>query len=199
MSTTTPTVGERPRDDTIRMERRFWSPAIPIAKAWSDIAKAWWQKQTRQMRTGLVVAGLFVLAGTFSLCASLSRPAGLPLAAVAPRAANNAAPLVQEASAPDAGKVWIVKNTWQGTGTRDTEKFTVTGHWRVDWIFSPTSSTSAFQIFVYASDGVTLMQIAASSKGAGGSDTTFWAGPGTYFLRVNSSGGDWKIGVQDLH
>ena len=25
------------------------------------------------------------------------------------------------------------------------------------------------------------------------------AGPGTYFLRINSSGGDWKIGVQDLH
>jgi hypothetical protein len=90
-----------------------------------------------------------------------------------------------------------VTKTWQGSGGRETEMFTVTGHWRVDWIFSPTSSTGAFQVFIYASDGRTLMQMAANSKG--GSDTSFWAGPGTYFLRISSSGGDWKVGVQDLH
>jgi hypothetical protein len=193
MSTTNPTLGERPRDDTIRMPR-WLAPAIPLAKAW-------WQKQAPGTRTGLVVAAVFVLAGTLSLCASLSsRPAaGLPIAATAaPRAANNAPPLVQEASAPDAGKVWTVNKTWQGTGATQTELFTVTGHWRVDWIFSPTSSTSVFQVFIYAQDGVTVMQVAASSKG-GGSDTSFWAGPGTYSLRINSSGGDWKVGVQDLH
>jgi len=192
MSTTNPALGERPRDDTIRMQR-WLAPAIPFAKNW-------WRKQARQTRTGLVVAAVFVLAGTLSLCASLSsKPAGLPIVpAGVPRAANNAPPLVQEASAPDAGKVWTVKKTWQGTGASQTEMFTVTGHWRVDWVFSPTSSTSVFQVFIYSSDGATLMQLAASSKG-GGSDTSFWAGPGTYSLRINSSGGDWKVGVQDLH
>jgi hypothetical protein len=199
MSTTNPVLGERPRDDTIRMQRWPWTPAVPIAKAWWLVAKAWWNKQRFQTRTGVVVAAFFVLAGTFSLCASLGRPAAVSVVAVGASAANNnAPPLVQEKSAPDAGKVWIVKNTWQGTGAGETEKFTVTGHWRVDWIFSPSSPTAAFQVFIYASDGVTLMQIAASTKG-GGSDTSFWAGPGTYFLRVNSSGGDWKVDVQDLH
>jgi hypothetical protein len=191
MSTTNPVVGERPKDDTIRMQRWLQTPAIPLALAW-------WRKQTRQTRTGLIVAAVFAFAGTFSLCASLNRPAGLPIAASAARAgANNAPPLVQEPAPPDAGKAWVAKSSWQGTGGQQTEMFTVTGHWRVDWIFSPTSSAGTFQVFIYASDGVTLMQMAASSKG--GSDTTFWAGPGTYFLRINSTGGDWKVGVQDLH
>jgi len=192
MSTTNPVLGERPRDDTIRMQRWLQSPAIPIAKAW-------WQKQARQTRTGLVVAAVLVLAGTMSLCASLGRPTAVPATVEGARAAaaNNAAPLVQEKSAPDAGKVWTAKQTWQGTGAKDTEMFTVTGHWRVDWIFSPTSSTGAFQVFIYAFDGRTLMQMAANSKG--GADTSFWAGPGTFFLRISSSGGDWKVGVQDLH
>jgi hypothetical protein len=171
------------------MQRWLQTPAIPFAKAW-------WEKQARQTRTGLVVAALFVLAGTLSLCASLGRPA--PLAAVIDVAtgASNAAPLVQEASAPDAGKLWSATKNWQGSGLKETEMFTVTGHWRVDWVFSPSSSTNLFQVFIYASDGRTLMQMAANSHG--GSDTSFWAGPGTFFLRINSSGGDWKVGVQDL-
>jgi hypothetical protein len=191
MSTTNPVLGDHARDDTIRMQRWLQTPPIPLAMAW-------WTKQARQTRTGLVVAAFFVLAGSLSLCASLGRPADLPIAAGVSRgAANNAPPLVQEGSAPDAGKVWVVTKTWQGTGLRETEMFTVTGHWRVDWLFSPSSSTSVFQVFIYASDGRTLMQMAANSHG--GSDTSFWAGPGTFFLRISASGGDWKVGVQDLH
>ncbi|MDQ2913710.1 MAG: T9SS type A sorting domain-containing protein [Chloroflexota bacterium] len=192
MTTTTNPVHDEPsrRDDTIHMQRWLRTPAVPIAMAW-------WQRQAHQTRTGLVVAALFALAGTLSLCASLGRPAGQPAAADA-TGAKNAPPLVQEASAPDAGKVWAVTKTWQGTGGRETELFTVTGHWRVDWVFSPTSSTGVFQVFIYAADGRTLMNIAANSQ-KGGSDTSFWVGSGTYFLKINSSGGDWKVGIQDLH
>ena len=190
-TTTNPAPREGLRgDDTIRMQRWLRTPAIPRVQAW-------WRAQARQTRTGLVVASLFALAGTLSLCASLSRPADSSAAVGAARAANNAPPLVQEASAPDAGKIWAVTKNWQGTGARETEMFTVTGHWRVDWLFSPTSSNSVFQVFIYASDGRTLMQMAANSHG--GSDTSFWAGPGTFFLRINATGGDWKVGVQDLH
>jgi hypothetical protein len=193
MTTTAEPVRPEPsrRDDTIRMQRWLRTPAV-------SIGKAWWRRQTHQLRVGLVVAAVFALAGTLNLCASLGQPAGQqPIVANAARPANNAPPLVQEASAPDAGKVWAVTKIWQGSGGRETEMFTVTGHWRVDWIFSPTSSTGAFQVFIYASDGRTLMQMAANSKG--GADTSFWAGPGTYYLRISSSGGDWKVGVQDLH
>jgi hypothetical protein len=203
MTTTTDPGRREParRDDTIRMQRWLRSPAVPMAKAlaeaWAKAGKAWWDRQARQTRTGLVVAAVFVLAGTLSLCASQSKPAGLSAAVDSVRVASNAPPLVQEASAPDAGKVWAVTKIWQGTGSKETEMFTVTGHWRVDWLFSPTSANGAFQVFIYASDGRTLMNMAANSKG--GTDTSFWAGPGTYFLRINSNGGDWKVDVQDLH
>ena len=170
------------------MQRWLRTPAVPIAKAW-------WQRQSHQTRTGLVVAALFAVAGTLSLCASLSRPAGQADAAKAATAAT----ITQEPSAPDAGKTWAVTRTWQGSGSKETEPFTVSGHWRVDWIFSPASTTGGvFQVFIYAADGRQLLNLAANSQ-KGGSDTTFWAGPGTYFLKVNSSGGDWKVGVQDLH
>jgi hypothetical protein len=186
MTTTTNPVPKNLRtDDTIRMQRWLRTPAIPFAKAW-------WQRQAKQTRTGLAVAAVFALAGTLSLCASLSRPTGDPA-----RAANAAA-LTQEASAPDSGKVWAATKAWQGSGGKETETFTVTGHWRVDWVFSPSSAAGVFQVYIYAADGRQLMNLAANSQ-KGGSDTTFWAGPGTYFLKINSSGGDWKVGVQDLH
>lgn len=203
MTTTTDPGRREParRDDTIRMQRWLRSPAVPMAKAWAEAwakaGMAWWSRQARQTRTGLVVAAVFALAGTLGLCASQSRPAGLSAAVDSVKVASNAPPLVQEASAPDAGKVWAVTKIWQGTGSKETEMFTVTGHWRVDWLFSPTSANGAFQVFIYASDGRTLMNMAANSKG--GTDTSFWAGPGTYFLRINSNGGDWKVDVQDLH
>jgi len=171
---------ERPGDDTIRM-RRWPRPAMPIAFAW-------WHRQPRQTRTGLAVAVLFALAGTLSLCASLSRPAGASAVVLKP-----------EATAPDAGKSWVVTKAWQGSGNKETETFTVTGHWRVDWIFSPSSSNGGvFQVFIYSADGRQLMNLAANSL-KGGSDTSFWAGPGTYYLKISSAGGDWKVGVQDLH
>ena len=48
---------------------------------------------------------------------------------------------------------------------------------------------------ILGGDG-TLMNIATNTA-VGGPDTSFWAGAGTYFLKVNSSGGDWKLDVQD--
>ena len=42
------------------------------------------------------------------------------------------------------------------------------------------------------------MNVTANTQ-KGGADTSFWAGPGMYFLKVNSAGGDWKLDVQDLH
>ena len=188
MTTTTNPVPQKVRrDDTIRMQRWLRTPALPFAKAW-------WQRQAKQTRTGLAVAAVFALAGTLSLCASLGRTAGQADSAKP----ANAGALTQEVSAPDAGKVWAATKAWQGSGAKETEMFTVTGHWRVDWIFSPSSATAVFQVYIYSADGRQLMNLAANSQ-KGGSDTSFWAGPGTYFLKINSSGGDWKVGVQDLH
>ncbi len=111
-------------------------------------------------------------------------------------ATSSAAPLTQESGPADAGKAWAVKGLWQGSGSKDTEEFVVGEHWRVDWMFSP-SQTGLFQVFIYRADGRVLMNLAANSQ-KGGTDTSFWAGPGKYFLRINASG-DWKVDVQDLH
>src|SRR2546430_12353955 len=111
---------DRPRDDTIRL-RRWPRPAMPIASAW-------WRRQAKQTRTGLAIAGVLALAGTLSLCASLGRPTGVSAIVLRP-----------EASAPDAGKSWVATKAWQGTGNKETDTFTVTGHWRVDPSFRSPS------------------------------------------------------------
>ena len=53
------------------------------------------------------------------------------------------------------------------------------------------------QVLIYSPGGV-LLQVAANTH-LSGADTSFWAGAGTYYLKVNSIGGDWKLDVQDLH
>jgi hypothetical protein len=86
---------------------------------------------------------------------------------------------------------------WQGMGGRVTEPFSVATHWRVDWLYNPPQTGGVFQVYIYAADGSLLMDMAANTQKSG-PDSSFWAGPGTYFLKVNSTGGDWKLDVQDL-
>ncbi len=107
-TTTNPVPQDLRTDDTIRMQRWLRTPAIPFAKAW-------WQRQAKQTRTGLAVAAVFALAGTLSLCASLSRPGQADTAK-----GTGSAALTQEASAPDAGKIWAVAKAWQGSGAKET-------------------------------------------------------------------------------
>jgi hypothetical protein len=147
------------------------------------------------MQVALIATAVLVLVVMVNLVAGLG---GMLSARTvpAPVVSSGAAALVQESSAPDAGKVWAVKGLWQGSGSGDTEDFVVGNHWRVDWMFSPAPAGGNFQVFIYRADGRLLVSLAASSKG--GTDTSFWAGPGKYFLRINSTGGDWKLDVQDL-
>jgi hypothetical protein len=147
------------------------------------------------MQVALIATAVFVLVVLVNLVASLGATTSTRTGA-APVVSSGAAALTQEASAPDAGKVWAVKGLWQGAGSGDTEDFVVGNHWRVDWMFSPAAAGGNLQVFIYRADGRLLANLAGSTKG--GSDTSFWAGPGKYFLRINSTGGDWKIDVQDL-
>lgn len=167
-----------------RAERWFQMSFVP------GLAR-WWAVQTPASRVAVIAVTVFALVGMLNLV-------GSGLGQSAPKAATVSAPaaLVQEAAAPDAGKTWAVTKVWQASGSRDTEEFVVADHWRVDWIFSPNPSGGQLQIFIYRADGKVLANLAATSQG--GSGTSFWAGPGKYFLRVNSTGGDWKVDVQDL-
>ena len=152
----------------------------------------WWNAQTSRTKLALAVAALFAAASLLNLAS-----AGLGRAFAGHPSASTLA-LTMESAPTDATKAWAVTKVWQGSGTRETESFTVGAHWRVDWLYSPAKAGDALQIFVYAADGRLLMNVAADTE-KGGADTSFWGGAGTYFLKINSSGGDWKLDIQDLH
>lgn len=174
------------------MERWFVTGPLPRMQRW-------WTAQTARTKVAIAVAALFALASMLNLASTgLARAIATGPVPVASSAKTAPVAVLLEETAPaDARKTWVVNKVWQGSGSRETEEFTVGEHWRVDWLFSPAPSGGSLQVFIFQSDGRLLMTIAANTK-KGGADTSFWAGPGKYFLKINSSGGDWKLAVQDL-
>jgi hypothetical protein len=169
------------------------------AAPWQAIRR-WWHGPGRTAKLAVVLAAVFALASVVNLAAAgLGR--GTTNRASTPVTANAVAasvlPLVAEAAPVDAGKTWSVTKVWQGTGSSESEAFVVGEHWRVDWIFSPAQTGGILQVFIYRADGRVLMTLAVNNA-KGGADSSFWATPGTYFLKINTSGGDWKLAVQDL-
>jgi len=165
----------------------------------------WWNTQSDHLRLALVVVGLVATISVLNLAAAGIGRLGTSQAAQAARAARPAstvaAPsariLLAESAPIVPGKAWVATQLWQGSGGRVTESFSVGAHWRVDWLYNPPQSGGIFQVFIYSADGALLMDVAATTQKSG-PDSSFWAGPGTYFLKINSTGGDWKLDVQDL-
>ena len=160
---------------------------------------AWWNAQSDNLRLALVVVGLVAAINVVNLASAAiaragARPAAPPASAVVTPVARS---LVAEAPPIVPGKAWVATQLWQGSSARVTESFAVGAHWRVDWLYDPPASGGIFQVFIYSADGTLLMDVAANTQKSG-PDSSFWAGPGTYFLKVNSTGGDWKLDVQDL-
>ena len=166
--------------------------------SWPRILR-WWTAQTARTKLVLAVAALFAAASLVDLSMTgLGKVLSVRAPAVPAAAQPASAPTVALESAPtDPTRTWAVLKIWQGSGSRETDAFTVGAHWRVDWLFNPAKAGDTLQVFIYSADGRLLQNLAANTPN-GGADTSFWAGPGTYFLKVNSSGGDWKVDVQDL-
>lgn len=160
----------------------------------------WWETQATATRLAVAVAAVFTVASMLNLMsASLGRITtnqAVPPGVSAPAQTLVPTALTLESPPTDPAKTWVATKLWQGSGNRETEAFTVSEHWRIDWIFNPVQG-GILQVFIYQSNGRLLLNLAANAQKSG-SDTSFWAGAGTYLLKVNSSGGDWKIGVQDL-
>jgi len=152
--------------------------------------ETWWKAQVPRTRVGVAIVSLI-------LGASLLNVVEMKIVQATARPAVAQVVLTNEATPADTGKVWAVAKMWQGSGVYDTEAFTVSDHWRVDWVFNQTQSLGQLQVYIYSADGK-LLNIATNVQRSD-SNTTFWAGPGTYLLKVNASGGDWKLDVQDLH
>jgi hypothetical protein len=158
----------------------------------------WWYAQSDNLRLALVVVGLVAAINLVNLAAAAmartgaqaAQPASVVVAPIARSLVAESAPIVP-------GKAWVATQLWQGSSARVTGSFSVGAHWRVDWLYDPPPSGGIFQVFIYSADGTLLMDVAANTQKSG-PDSSFWAGPGTYFLKVNSTGGDWKLDVQDL-
>jgi hypothetical protein len=176
--------------DIARAARLFAIDATRRLDIGAQRLETWWKAQVPRTRVGVAIVALI-------LGASLLNVVEMKIVQATARPAVAQVVLTNEATPADAGKVWAVAKMWQGSGAYDTEAFTVSDHWRVDWVFNQTQSLGQLQVYIYSADGK-LLNIATNVQRSD-SNTTFWAGPGTYLLKVNASGGDWKLDVQDLH
>jgi len=176
--------------DIARAARLFAIDATRRLDIGAQRVETWWKAQIPRTRVGVAIVALI-------LGASLLNVVEMKIVQTTARPAVAQVVLTNEATPADAGKVWAVAKMWQGSGLYDTEAFTVSDHWRVDWVFNQTEALGQLQVYIYSADGK-LLNIATNVQRSD-SNTTFWAGPGTYLLKVNASGGDWKLDVQDLH
>ena len=190
MATERPTTKQAP-PTLAEVERRVDEVQVRV--------EAWWVKQTPRTQIGVALAALmsvFLVVNLFLGALGRTTPSA-PAQAAASAAPAAPSGLAVEFAPNDAGKAWTPNRAWQDNSAYQTGLFTVGDHWRVDWLFSPSQPGATMQVLIYSPGGV-LLQVAANTH-MSGADTSFWAGAGTYYLKVNSIGGDWKLDVQDLH
>jgi hypothetical protein len=90
--------------------------------------------------------------------------------------------------------------TFTGNGIKETQPFTVSSDpWRLRYDFvssTPDQQDSSFDVSVYKS-GNTIPESVVTLKKSG-SDTTYVnAGPGTYYLSIESANATWTVTVED--
>ena len=109
-------------------------------------------------------------------------------------------PPPQEEGAPGT-QSWHRLITLKGEDNKQTDVFLVRGRtWRVLWHNQDKpgklyANTSALFISAFPRDD-TIPQKVCSKLGTGG-DSTELPGPGNYYLKVEASGGDWELAVED--
>jgi len=97
---------------------------------------------------------------------------------------------------------WQRLFTLSGTDGRDTDLFQIKGRrWRVLWHNQDKPgkaylNTSALFVHAYPKDD-TIPQEVCSKLGSGGNSTEL-VGPGNYYLKVEASGGNWELAVEEF-
>jgi ribosomal protein L40E len=106
----------------------------------------------------------------------------------------------QEKAPEQPQATWQKVKSWQGTGIKKTEPFTITGkQWRIIWSIKDTSGINAsiLQIFVYKVGVQAPMEIVANVQGTA-NDTSYIYESGEFYLNINSANGNWAITVEEL-
>ena len=94
---------------------------------------------------------------------------------------------------------WQTIKTWEGTGAKNTETFTVGKEWRVVWAAKDTTGFggSIFQVYVMEPGSDLLVALPANVVGSG-KDTSYVYEDGKFYLMVNTANCSWSVTVQDL-
>jgi hypothetical protein len=88
---------------------------------------------------------------------------------------------------------WTEIGRWTGTGSKNTDDFTINGSkWRIRWIVE--GEPSQLSVWLHKPDG-TVVENVGSSRGPG-SDETVVRGGGTYYLKLTGLG-KWEVVVED--
>jgi TolA-binding protein len=128
-------------------------------------------------------------------------PPPAPIAETIPPPPSTYLPPPESEGAPGT-KSWHRLFTLSGTDAKSTDLFHVEGpQWRVIWHNQDKpgdtyKNTSALFISAYPKDD-TIPQKVCSKLGSGG-DATELVGPGNYYLKVEASGGNWELAVEDF-
>lgn len=93
---------------------------------------------------------------------------------------------------------WIEIKTWEGQGSKYTEKFQISGsEWRVNWkgYDEIHQDLGIIQIFVYDDSG-DMVALIANTQGIS-EDVSYVHTPGSYYLWINSANINWKVTVDE--
>src|SRR5258706_5278526 len=112
----------------------------------ADRLEIWWKAQVPRTRVGLAIVVVILGASLLNVVEMRIVQSSASAPAVAQAA------LKSETTPADAGKVWSVAKMWQGAGNSDTQNFTVSDHWRVDWGFYQNQPVGQLQGFIYSAD-----------------------------------------------
>jgi hypothetical protein len=105
------------------------------------------------------------------------------------------------AGRPASNGAWAEAKRWEGSGTRQTESFTMTGpEWRIRYkTVASTQAQGVFQIYVHDAESRSVVTVAANRIGDG-ADVSYVKGRrnGRYFLRVSATS-SWVVTAEDKH
>ena len=107
--------------------------------------------------------------------------------------AQTAAPANEE-PAPVVEKQWVVTNTWEGNGSKETEYFEVSKDTRINW--EVDTDNSGFMLYLLNEEGTTDGTMYAEVREGAGKDTSYvHVEPGKYSLSINARG-KYKITIE---
>lgn len=116
----------------------------------------------------------------------------------APASTPTPAPTKTPTREPQREPIWAKLKSWQGSGTTNTEQFTITGsQWRVSYnLVGHPEFGALLQIYVYGADGSLIgLPVNTIEPGSG---TSYMYKKGTFYLTINGAAISWSVDVEEL-